>query len=65
MLFGQEEMMLGITTYLFFKFLHVLLAIVVVGFNASYAILLPQGTEHEGHVLDTVRVLDDRFAKPA
>jgi hypothetical protein len=36
--------MFGMTTYLF----HVLLAIVVVGFNASYAILLPQGTGARG-----------------
>jgi uncharacterized membrane protein len=60
--------MLAITTYLFFKFLHVLLAIVAVGFNASYGILLSRATkepEHEGHVLATVKVLDDRFANPA
>jgi uncharacterized membrane protein len=60
--------MLAITTYLFFKFLHVLLAIVAVGFNASYGILLSRATkepEHERHVLATVKVLDDRFANPA
>jgi uncharacterized membrane protein len=60
--------MLGLTTYLFFKFLHVLLAIVAVGFNASYGVLLSRAAkepEHEGHVLHTVKVLDDRFANPA
>jgi uncharacterized membrane protein len=61
-------MMLGITTYLVFKFLHVLLAIVAVGFNASYAILLSRAAkepQHEGHVLRTVKILDDWFANPA
>jgi uncharacterized membrane protein len=60
--------MLGLTTYLFFKFLHVLSAIVAVGFNASYGVLLSRAAkepEHEAHVLRTVKVLDDRFANPA
>jgi hypothetical protein len=39
-------MMLGITTYLVFKFLHVLLAIIAVGFNASYAILLSRSARN-------------------
>ena len=59
--------MLGLTTYLFFKFLHVLFAIMAVGFNASYGVLLSRAAkepEHEGHVLRTVKVLDDRFANP-
>jgi Predicted integral membrane protein (DUF2269) len=59
---------LGITTYLVFKFLHVLLAIIAIGFNASYAILLSRAAkepQHEGHVLRTVKILDDRFANPA
>jgi uncharacterized membrane protein len=60
MLLPQEDgLMLGITTYLFFKILHVLLAIVAVGLNASYAILLSRAAkepEHEGHVLHTVKV---------
>ncbi|MDQ4006250.1 MAG: DUF2269 domain-containing protein [Actinomycetota bacterium] len=50
------------------KFLHVFLAIVAVGFNATYAILLGRAArepEHEAHVLRTVKVLDDRFANPA
>jgi uncharacterized membrane protein len=60
--------MIALTTYLFFKFLHVLLAIVAVGFNAAYGVLLSRAArepEHEGHVLRTVKVLDDRFANPA
>ena len=51
------------------KFVHVLLAIVAVGFNASYSIWLaraataPQATQ--SHVLRTIKFLDDRFANPA
>jgi len=51
------------------KFIHVLLAIVAVGFNASYGIWLaraakaPQATQ--SHVLRTIKFLDDRFANPA
>ena len=60
--------MLALTMYLFFKFLHVLLAIVAVGFNAAYGVLLARAArepEHQGHVLRTVKTLDDRFANPA
>lgn len=51
------------------KFVHVLLAIVAVGFNASYGIWLaraakaPQATQ--SHILRTIKLLDDRFANPA
>ena len=51
------------------KFIHVLLAIVAVGFNASYGIWLaraanaPQATQ--SHVLRTIKFLDDRVANPA
>ncbi len=58
----------ALTTYLFFKFLHVLLAIVAVGFNATYGILLGRASkepEHTRHVLDSVRFLDQRVANPA
>jgi uncharacterized membrane protein len=58
----------GVTTYLFFKFLHVLLAIVAVGFNATYGILLSRAAtepQHERHVLRSVKTLDDWFANPA
>jgi uncharacterized membrane protein len=50
------------------KFVHVLLAIVAVGFNASYGVWLAgagQAPEHEGHVLRGIKRLDDRFATPA
>lgn len=53
----------------FVKFIHVLLTIVAVGFNASYGIWLaraakaPQATQ--SHVLRTIKFLDDRFANPA
>jgi len=51
------------------KFVHVLLAIIAVGFNASYGIWLaraasaPQATQ--SHVLRTIKLLDDRIANPA
>src|SRR5919204_6766916 len=51
------------------KFIHVMLAIVAVGFNASYGIWLaraanaPQTTQ--SHVLRTIKFLDDRVANPA
>ena len=50
------------------KFLHVLLVIVAVGFNASYGIWLGRAAnepEHELHVVRGIKVLDDRFANPA
>ncbi len=53
----------------FLKFIHVMLAIVAVGFNASYGIWLaraakaPQATQ--SHVLRTIKFLDDRIANPA
>jgi uncharacterized membrane protein len=63
-----EGRLLALTTYTFFKFLHVLLAIVAVGFNASYGIWLGRAArepEHQAHVLRGIKVLDDRFANPA
>ena len=54
--------------YPWLKLTHILLAIVAVGFNLSYAILIRRATaepEHLGHVLRTVKALDDRFANPA
>jgi uncharacterized membrane protein len=56
------------TVYSWIKFLHVLLAIVAVGFNASYGIWLARAARepgHELHVLRGIKVLDDRFANPA
>jgi uncharacterized membrane protein len=57
-----------LSLYSFLKFLHVLLAIIAVGFNASYGIWLARAArapENELHVLRGIKVLDDRFANPA
>jgi uncharacterized membrane protein len=54
--------------YPYIKFLHVLLAIVAVGFNASYGVWLARAARepaHLGHVLRGIKLLDDRFANPA
>jgi len=54
--------------YLILKFLHVLLAIVAIGFNASYPIWLARARtqpEHALMVLRGIKTLDDRFANPA
>ena len=59
---------MDLTLYSFLKFLHVMMAIVAVGFNASYGIWLARAArepEHAAHVLRGVRFLDDRFATPA
>jgi uncharacterized membrane protein len=56
------------SAYIWLKAIHVLLAIIAVGFNATYGILLSRAArepEHELHVLKTVKILDDRFANPA
>jgi uncharacterized membrane protein len=53
----------------FIKFIHVVLAIVAVGFNASYGIWLARSATAtqatQSHVLRTIKFLDDRFANPA
>lgn len=57
-----------ITFYEVVKFVHILAAIVAVGFNISYGVLIARAArepEHQLHVLRTVKVLDDRFANPA
>ena len=57
-----------ITVYDVVKFLHVFLAIIAVGFNASYGIWLSRAAndpDHEMHVLRGIKALDDRFANPA
>lgn len=54
--------------YSLLKFVHVLLAIVAVGFNASYAIWIARAARepaHMGHTLRGIKILDDRFANPA
>ncbi|MGH2593671.1 MAG: DUF2269 family protein [Anaerolineae bacterium] len=56
-----------ITVYSLLKLLHILLAIVAVGFNASYAIWIARAareSQHMGHVLRGIKFLDDRFANP-
>lgn len=60
--------MLAFETYDVLKFGHVLLAIVAVGFNATYGIWLARAArdrDHEVFALRGVKVLDDRFANPA
>lgn len=55
-------------TYAWLKFIHVLLAIIAVGFNASYAVWIARSAkepEHEAHVLRGIKILDDRFANPS
>jgi uncharacterized membrane protein len=50
------------------KFVHILLAIVAVGFNASYGVWLSRANQHPasaGILLRGVKLLDDRFANPA
>ena len=61
-------LVVALTAYLFVKFLHVLLAIIAVGFNATYGLLLSRAArepEHQAHVLESVRFLDTRVANPA
>jgi uncharacterized membrane protein len=57
-----------VSLYLLLKFVHVLLAIIAIGFNASYPIWLTRARsdpEHALYVLRGIKVLDDRFANPA
>lgn len=54
--------------YTILKFMHIILAIVAVGFNISYGIWLARAArepEHQLHVLRGIKFLDDRFATPA
>src|SRR5882672_4897232 len=58
----------NVSLYLVLKYLHVLLAIVAVGFNMSYPIWLARARrepEHALYVLRGIKTLDDRFANPA
>jgi uncharacterized membrane protein len=67
-LLAQRGEIDGMSPYLLVKYLHVLLAIVAVGFNASYAIWLSRAgskTEDALIVLRGIKFLDDRFANPA
>jgi uncharacterized membrane protein len=56
------------TLFVAIKFVHVLLAIVAVGFNASYGIWLARAASEPDKglfVLRGIKLLDDRFANPA
>lgn len=56
------------STYDLLQFIHVLLAIIAVGFNASYGVWLSRAAREPAqlpHVLSTVKFLDDRIANPA
>ena len=48
--------------------MHVVLAIIAVGFNASYGIWIVRSArdpEHIGFAVRTIKFIDDRFANPA
>ena len=54
--------------YPWLKWLHILLAIVAVGFNVSYAVWQARAArepEHMGWALRGIKFLDDRIANPA
>ena len=56
------------TIYTITKFVHVVLAIIAVGFNASYGIWIVRSArdpEHIGFAVRTIKFIDDRFANPA
>jgi uncharacterized membrane protein len=58
---------IGIATYTLVKFFHVLIAIIAVGFNASYGLWIYRASkdpEHELFALKGIKVLDDRYANP-
>ena len=54
--------------FLIVKYIHILAAIVAVGFNASYAVWIVRAQREPGHVpfaLKGIKFLDDRIANPA
>jgi uncharacterized membrane protein len=54
--------------YTIVKYVHVVLAIVAIGFNATYGIWLNRAAkepEHMAWALRGIKILDDRFANPA
>ena len=56
------------TLYEVLKYVHVVLAIVAIGFNISYGIWLAraaQDAQHAPFILRTLKLMDDRFANPA
>ncbi|MGH2734142.1 MAG: DUF2269 family protein [Actinomycetota bacterium] len=56
------------TLYEFLKFLHVVLAIVAIGANATYGLWLARAArepEHTAYALKGIKILDDKIANPA
>ena len=56
------------TIFTLIKVTHVLLAIVAIGFNATYGIWLARAAREPSHrmfVLNGIKILDDRVANPA
>lgn len=54
--------------YTIVKFIHILLAIIAFGFNATYGVWLTRAQQHPEHLdfaLRGVKILDDYFANPA
>ncbi|MFN2557966.1 MAG: DUF2269 family protein [Nitriliruptorales bacterium] len=65
---AEHQQGTAVSAYLLLKFVHVTLAIVAVGFNASYGVWLAraaQDPEQLPHVLRGIKTLDDWFANPA
>jgi uncharacterized membrane protein len=67
---ASPELMIGAMLYLTLKFVHVLLAIVAVGFNVAYGLIIgrarragPDGRELR-FALKTVKLMDDYVANP-
>ncbi len=59
---------LHLNAYNALKYLHIFLAILAVGFNASYSIWLARAGKdpvHLPYTLRGIKTLDDRFANPA
>jgi uncharacterized membrane protein len=57
-----------VSWYVLLKYVHVVLAIVAIGFNASYGVWLTRARKEPDHALYALRgikTLDDRFANPA
>ena len=60
--------MIGVVLFTIVKFVHILLAITAVGFNASYGIWTGRAArspEHLSFALRGVKFMDDRVANPA
>jgi uncharacterized membrane protein len=65
---GVHEEGSAVDLYPWLKVLHILLAIVAVGFNISYGIGLARASrepQHLGYALRGIKFLDDRVANPA